>query len=354
DEKSCSVMCYTSGTTGKPKGAVASHKARILEFLAHVPEFRINEDDIHLVAAPLCHSGGMFLSLGKLCIGGALCIMREFDPEEALRLIDQKKATNTFMVPTMLNFILELPEGRRSKYDVSSMRVIDCAGAPLPTRTKEGVVDFFHEAGLYEHYGSTECGVVTLLKPADQLKKIRSAGKPLFGVKLKLVNERKEEVSGDEVGEILIKSPYNMDGYHNKGKEGFEGEWFASGDLAKRDEAGYLYIVDRTRDMIISGGENIYPTEIEDVLYSNPKVLEAAVIGVPDERWGESVTALIVLNEGQSSNQDEIIHYCRERLAGYKIPRSVSFVPSLPKSTSGKILKRAIREEYWKDKEIKV
>jgi long-chain acyl-CoA synthetase len=196
--------------------------------------------------------------------------------------------------------------------------------------------------------------VITLLKPTDQLKKTRSAGKPLFGVKLKLVNESKEQVAGDEVGEIFVKSPYNMDGYYNKGKDGFEGDWFASGDLAKQDEAGYLYIVDRTRDMIISGGENIYPTEIEDVLYSNPKVLETAVIGVPDERWGESVTAFIVLNEGQSSNQDEIIQYCRERLAGYKIPRSVSFVPELPKSTSGKILKRVIREEYWKDKEIKV
>lgn len=354
DEKNCSVMCYTSGTTGKPKGAVASHKARILEFLAHVPEFNINEDDIHLVAAPLCHSGGMFLSLGKLCIGGALCIMREFDPEEALRLIDEKKATNTFMVPTMLNFILELPEGTRSKYDVSSMRVIDCAGAPLPTRTKEGIIDFFHNAGLFEHYGSTECGVITLLKPADQVRKVRCAGKPLFGVKLRLVNERKEEVSGNEVGEIFVKSPYNMDGYYGRGKEGFEGDWFASGDLAKQDDEGYVYIVDRTRDMIISGGENIYPTEIEDALYSNPKVLEAAVIGVPDERWGESVTALIVLNEGQSSDQDEIIEYCRGRLAGFKIPRSVSFVPELPKSTSGKILKRVIREEYWKGKNIKV
>jgi long-chain acyl-CoA synthetase len=354
DEKSCSVMCYTSGTTGKPKGAVASHKARILEFLAHVPEFKISEDDIHLVAAPLCHSGGMFLSLGKLCIGGALSIMREFEPEEALRLIDDKKATNTFMVPTMLNFILELPERTRSKYDVSSMRVIDCAGAPLPTRTKEGTMDFFHNAGLYEHYGSTECGVISLLKPDDQRKTIRSAGKPLFGVKLKLISEKKEQISEGEVGEIFVKSPYNMDGYYNKGKEGFEGEWFATGDLAKQDEAGYLYIVDRSRDMIISGGENIYPTEIEDVLYSNSKVLETAVIGVPDERWGESVTAFIVLNEGQSSSQDEIIQYCRERLAGYKIPRSVNFVPSLPKSTSGKILKRVIREEYWKDEEIKV
>ena len=250
--------------------------------------------------------------------------------------------------------LLEQLESRISKYDASSMRVISCAGAPLPTSIKEGVIDFFDKAGLYEHYGSTEASVVTLLKPSDQLRKIRCAGKPFWGVEVKLLNTKEEQVSVDEVGEIFIKSPYMMDGYHKGGREGFVGEWFASGDLAKQDEEGYFYIVDRMKDMIISGGENIYPAEIEDVLYSNPKILEVAVIGIPDERWGESVKALMVLNDGQTSNQDEIIEYCRKRLAGFKIPASVSFVPELPKNTSGKILKWVLREEYWKDREIKV
>jgi len=354
DENSCFVMCYTSGTTGKPKGVVASHKSKIFEFLAQAAEYRINEDDIQLVAAPLCHSGGMFLALARLIVGGTLCIKERFDPEEALKLIEEKRATNTFMVPTMLNAILELPESTRSKYDVSSMRVISCAGAPLPTSVKERVIDYFHKGGLYEHYGSTEAGVVTLLKPIDQMRKVRCAGKPFLGVEIRLLNTEKEQVSVGEVGEIYIKSPFMMDGYYKGGKEGFEGDWFASGDLAKQDGEGYFYIVDRMKDMIISGGENIYPAEIEDVLYSNPKILEAAVIGVPDEKWGESVKALIVLNEGQTSNQDEIIGYCRDKLAGYKRPTSVGFVPELPKNTSGKILKWVLREEYWKDREIKV
>ena len=354
DEDSCFVMCYTSGTTGKPKGVVASHKSKISESLAQAAEYWVREDDIHLVAAPLCHSGGMFLAMDRLFIGGALCIMKRFDPEEALKLIDEKAATNTFMVPTMLNAILELPDSRRSKYDISSMRVISCAGAPLPTNIKEGVIDFFYKAGLYEHYGSTEASVVTLLKPSDQMRKVRCAGKPFWGVEVKLLNKMKERVSVGEVGEIFIKSPFMMDGYYKGGKEGFAGDWFASGDLAKKDEEGFFYIVDRMKDMIISGGENIYPAEIEDVLYSYPQILEAAVIGVPDEKWGESVKALIVLKSGQSSTRDEIMEYCRKRLAGFKTPTSVSFVPELPKNTSGKILKWVLREEYWKDREVKV
>lgn len=354
DENSCFAMVYTSGTTGKPKGVVASHKVKILDFLTQALEFRISEDDIHLVAAPLSHSGGMFFCLGRLAIGGTVCIMRQFDAEEALKLIEEKRVTNTFMVPTMYNFILELPESTRQKYDVSSMRVLNCAGAPLPSRVKQGVIVFFHNAGLIEHYGSTECGIATCLKPYDQLKKIRSVGKPFWGVEIKLLNEKREEVSIDEVGEITVKSPYIMEGYYKRGREGFLGEWFSTGDLAKQDEEGYFYIVDRKVDMIISGGENIYPAEIEEALYSNPKVSEATVIGVPDERWGESVKALLVLKEGKKATEEEIIEFCKTKLAGYKVPRSVTFLAELPKSSSGKILKRLIREEYWKGKKVKV
>lgn len=354
DENSCFVMAYTSGTTGKPKGVAASHKVKLLDFLAQAVEFKISEDDIHLVAAPLCHSGGMFFCLGRLAIGGTVCIMRQFDAVEALRLIEEKRITNTFMVPTMYNFILELPESTRQKYDVSSMRVLNCAGAPLPTRVKEGVIIFFYNAGLIEYYGSTECAIGTYLRSCDQLKKIRSVGKPFWGVEIKLLNEKREEVPVDEVGEITVKSPYMMDGYYKRGKEGFLGEWFSTGDLAKQDEEGYFYIVDRKVDMIISGGENIYPAEIEEALYSNPKISEAAVIGVPDERWGESIKALIVLKERKTASEEEIIEFCKTKLAGYKVPRSVTFLTELPKSSSGKILKRVIREEYWKGKKLKV
>ncbi len=354
DEKGCFVMSYTSGTTGRPKGVMASHKAKVLDALAQAIAFRIFEDDLHLVAAPLCHSGGMFFCLNRLVVGGTVCIMRQFDAEGALRLIEEKRITNTFMVPTMYNFILELPERTRQKYNVSSMRVLICAGAPLPTRVKEGAIKFFHNAGLIEFYGLTESAIATYLQPCDQLRKIRCAGKPFWGVEIKLLNDMREEVSVHETGEVVLKSPYMMEGYYKRGKERFEGEWFCTGDLARRDEEGYFYIVDRKIDMIISGGENIYPAEIEEVLYSNPKILESAVIGIPDERWGESVAAVVALKGEERADEDEIVEFCRVRLGGYKIPRRVIFMKELPKSSSGKILKRVLREDYWKGEEIKV
>lgn len=354
DENSCFVICYTSGTTGRPKGAMSSHRSKILDSFAQAISFKIFEDDVHLAVAPLCHSGGMFFCLNRLLTGGTICVMRQFDAEGALKLIEGRKITNTFMVPTMYNFILELPEEERRKYNIDSMRVLICAGSPLPTRVKEGIIRFFRNAGLYEFYGSTESAVATYIEPHDQLRKIRCAGKPYWGVEIKLLNEMNEEVSLNETGEIVLKSPYLMDGYYKRGKEGFEGNWFYTGDLARQDEEGYFYIVDRKVDMIISGGENIYPAEIEDVLYSNPKILEAAVIGVPDDRWGESVKALIVLKEGEVADEEEIIEFCRKRLGGYKIPRSVSFLKELPKSSSGKILKRILREKFWEGKELKV
>lgn len=354
DETSCFRIIYTSGTTGKPKGVMTSHNSQILSFLTHAAEYRIFEDDIHLVAAPLFHSAGMSIAIQQLCVGGTLCIMRRFDAEEALRVIHEKRITNTFMVPTMFNFILELPESKSSKYDVSSMRVLISSGAPLPTRIKEQLIDFFHKAGLVEFYGATEYAYATYLKPEDQLRKTACAGKPFWGVEIKLLNEHREQVPVNEVGEVFVKSPYMMEGYYKRGREGFEGDWFSVGDLAKQDEEGYFYIVDRRVDMIISGGVNIYPVQIEEVLYSHPKILEAAVIGVPDERWGESVKAFVVLKEGKTANGMEIIDYCRKRMAGYKIPKSVTFVKTLPKSSYGKILKRKLREPYWKGKEAKV
>ncbi len=350
----CLVIGYTSGTTGRPKGAICSHRSKIMDALAQAAEFKIHGDDIHLVAAPLCHSGGMFMSLARCFVGGTLCIMRQFDAEEALHLIDRKRITTTFMVPTMLNFLLELPQAVKSKYDIASLRVIDSTGSPLPTRTKEGILDFFPGVQLFEQYAATEFGLGSLLKPADQLRKIRCVGQPFWGVEIRLLDQNHAPVAVGAVGEIFVRSPYLMDGYHRLGRTGFVDDWFGSGDLARQDEENYLYIVDRRTDMIISGAENIYPAEIEDVLYSHPKVLEAAVIGIPDETWGESVRAVIALKRGCSCSRDEIIDYCRTRLAGFKIPKSIVFTPELPKNTSGKILKRVIRDEYWQGSRIKV
>jgi acyl-CoA synthetase (AMP-forming)/AMP-acid ligase II len=354
DENSGFLIIYTSGTSGRPKGAVLSHRSRLIMFLAQAMEYKILEDDINLTACPMCHGIGLMHALQQLVVGGAVCIMREFSAEEALRLIHVRKATNAAMVPTMYNLILSLPESTKQRYGCGSMRVLTSAGAPLPTEVKEGLIGFFHDASLIEFYGSSEVAFAIYLKPCDQLKKIRSVGKPFWGVEIKLVNDNDEEVGVNEVGEIVCKSPWLMNGYYKQGREGFRGEWFYTGDLARRDEDGYFYIVDRRTDMIISGGENIYPAEIEEVLYSHPKIFEAAVIGIPDERWGESVKALVILMEGESTTEDEIIEFCKKRLGGFKVPRSISFLTEFPKTTSGKILKRILREEYWKGKEVKV
>lgn len=354
DETSGLMMVYTSGTAGRPKGVIVTHRAQVLNYLAHSVEFGNSEKDIHLVAAPLFHSAGLSIAIQQLFIGGTICIMRSFDPETALKLIDEKKITNTFMVPTMYNFILELPESEKLKHDISSMRILISSGAPLPTRIKERLIHFFKNAGLIEFYGATEFANATYLKPEDQLKKTACAGKPFLGVEIRLMNESMEQVAINEVGEIFLKSPYMMAGYYKRDKEGFEGEWFSVGDLARQDEDGYYYIVDRKGDMIISGGVNIYPAEIEEILYSNPAILEVAVIGVPDEQWGESVKAVAVLKEGEEATEDEIMDFCKNRMAGYKIPKTVTFVEALPKSSSGKILKRVVREEYWKGRDVKV
>ena len=204
DENSGFMMVYTSGTTGRPKGVIATHRAQILTYLAHSVEFGNSEEDIHLVAAPLFHSAGLSITIQQLCVGGTICIMRTFDPETALKLIEEKKITNTFMVPTMYNFILELPESERLKYDISSMRILISSGAPLPTRIKERLIRFFKNAGLIEFYGATEFAYATYLKPGDQLKKTACAGKPFWGVEIRLLNERKEQVPIEEVGELFL------------------------------------------------------------------------------------------------------------------------------------------------------
>ena len=235
------------------------------------------------------------------------------------------------------------------------MRWLVSSSAPLLTKTKEELFAFFKYSRLYEGYGSTETGAVTSLSPEDQLKKIRSIGKPYFGQEVKLLNDVGEEVAPGEVGELYSRGPTQMKEYYKdpeKTKGAFRGDWLSAGDMARMDEEGYLYLVDRKNDMIISGGENIYPTEIEDVLSKHPKVQEIAIIGVPDEKWGESLKAVIVLKSGQEATEEEIIAFCKGKLAGYKKPKSVDFIPAskMPKTPTGKILRRPLREIYWGQK----
>ncbi|MDP2726557.1 MAG: AMP-binding protein, partial [Dehalococcoidia bacterium] len=266
-------------------------------------------------------------------------------------------ATSAFFVPTMYHDFLNLPPRERAGYDVSSLRVLVTGGAPLAPQLKSEIVSYFGNAGLFEFYGGTETGIVTTLRPEDQLTRPDSVGQAIFGTRIRLLDDHGQEVPLGEVGELYMKGPMTFDCYYKDPEATLEVRregWLTIGDLARRDEEGYFYIVDRKRDMIISGGANIYPAEIEQVLCTHPKVQDVAVIGVPDARWGEAVKAVVMLKQDQKATEQEIREYCRGRLAAYKIPSSVDFVREVPRTPSGKILKRELREPYWTGQARKV
>ena len=352
-----SLIIYTSGTTGHPKGAVRSHRGVVLMGLLACAEYGFTEDDINLTAAPLFHSAPAVFATTHLYIGSKVCILKVFDPVAILETIEREKVTDFFMAPTMYDLIFSLSDEEKKKYDVSSVRCAISSGAPLHTATKEAILEFFEGADLHEFYGATEIGFMTNLRPHDQRRKIRCVGQPFLGTDLKLLDSDGNEVKQGEVGEVHAYNPCLMQEYYKNPEateKGRHGRYFSVGDMARCDEEGYYYIVDRLQDMIISGGANIYPAEIEGTLHSHPKIMEAAVIGVPNEKWGESVKAIVVLKPGESATEEEIIEYCKANAAGYKKPRSVDFIDELPRNPSGKILKRTLREPYWKGKEQKV
>jgi len=347
---------YTSGTTGFPKGAISSHRARTLAGLMVALEYALVDTDVQLMTMPMFHSNGLTFSMLGLCVGNTVVIMRRFDAEQVLRACHEHKLSYGSLVPTMYRMILNLPADIKSKYDVSSMRVLISSSAPLLTKTKEEILAFFPNAELNEFYGSTEAGPVTNLKHRDQMRKIRSVGQATFGCKVKLLDVAGKEVPPGEVGELYCFS-HAFAGYYkmpDATKGAFRGEWVSVGDMARMDEEGYFYIVDRKKDMIISGGENVYPTEIEEVLSRHPAVRELAVIGIPDDKWGEAVHAVVVPQEGVRAKADDILEFCQGRLAGFKRPRSVEFVESLPKNPTGKVLRRLLREKFWAGHAVKI
>ncbi len=350
---------YTSGTTGFPKGSIMPHRSIYNIVISHLIGRGVLPDDKYLLIMPLFHSNSVWHSNLLLFIGGAIYIYPSggFNPEEVLEIIEKEKVTCTNMVPTMSNLILNLPD--KDRFDVSSMRWLVSSSAPLLTKTKEELCSFFKHSKLYEGYGSTETGAVTCLSPEDQLRKVRSIGKPYFGQEVRLMDSDGKDVAVGEVGELYSRGPTQMIEYYNdpeKTKNAFMGEWLGVGDMAMMDEEGYLYLVDRKQDMIISGGENIYPNEIEEVLSRHPKIHELAVIGVPDEKWGEAVKAVVVLKPGEEATEEEIMKFCKGKLAGYKKPKSVDFLSAsaMPKTPTGKILRRPLKETYWKGKKVKI
>jgi acyl-CoA synthetase (AMP-forming)/AMP-acid ligase II len=366
------VLLYTSGTTGKPKGVVRSHESYVAFYLINAVDFGFTENDICLNVMPLCHVNSTYFSFTFTYIGGAIYInpARRFEPQEILEIIQREKITFISLIPTHYSIILSLTPEVRNKYDVSSIKKLLCSSAPARGEIKKRIMEFFsrREVGipkatsldspsgkgvqLYEGYGSTEAGIVTVLKPEEQLTKLGSIGRESCGTDcVKILDENGKEVPVGEVGELYSRGPMLFDEYYKlpeKTKKSFQGEWFSAGDLARKDEDGYYYIVDRKDNLIITGGEHVYPSEVEEVITRHPKVLEVAVIGIPDNKWGESVKAIIIPKENAKATSEEIIEFCKDKLAGYKKPKSVDFIKpeQMPRTASGKILHRELRKKY--------
>jgi acyl-CoA synthetase (AMP-forming)/AMP-acid ligase II len=354
DPKDTWIQIYTSGTTGLPKGVVRSHESYIAFYILNAVDYRFTENDYGLIIMPLLHVNSTFYSFVFTYFGGSFYIHREYDfkPEEFFEIVDQEKITFTSLIPTHYAILLSLPEDVRKKYDTSSIKSLLCSSAPVRKQTKLDIMEAFPNAGLFEAYGSTEAGLVTLLKPEDQLKKLGAIGKECFGIDvIKLIGEDGKEVSVGEVGELYSRGPMMFDEYYKmpeKTEKSFIGDYFSAGDMAKMDEEGYYYIVDRKDNMIITGGEHVYPSEVEAAIAKHPAVFDVAVIAVPDPKWGESVKGVVILKDGAGAEEKEIIDFCRDKLAGYKKPKSVSFIKQdeMPRTASGKIIHRMLREKF--------
>jgi acyl-CoA synthetase (AMP-forming)/AMP-acid ligase II len=350
-------MVYTAGTTGKPKGALrrVTDPAAILPRLAALD--CLDPAQVHLVAGPLYHSAPGGFALYAQMVGGTVVVMRKFDPQEALRLVERHRCTTTFMAPTLLKRIVDLPAEVRARYDVSSMRSLVIAAAPCPMRVKEQALAMFGPV-LYEFYGSTELGMNTVLRPEDVLRKPGSCGRAAPGVELAILDDDGRPLAPGTPGELFVRR-YNgvFDEYYRNPAataQTSRGEWMSVGDVAWMDDDGFVYICDRKRDMIISGGVNIYPAEIEDALHRHPAVEDAAVFGVPDPDWGERVHAAVLLRAGRDVTPGELLEFCRAHLADYKTPREVSFHDEFPRDTAGKLVKRLLREPYWAGRQTRV
>ena len=341
------VIVYTSGTTGKPKGANRAWKKTGFESVADMMlQVGINAEDRHLVVCPLYHSAAPAFVAIMMSLGATVVLQNHFDPEQALAIIEKERITCTLMVPTMLIRITSLPAETRAKYNTRTLRWVMSGAAPLATDTARRFQDQFGPI-LWNFYGATETGLVTLAAPRDHVSRPGTIGKQLRGNDIRLLDDAGRQVPVGQVGELYARNSTMITGYHGNDqatsdsqREGF----FSVGDVGRIDADGYYYLESRKHDMVISGGVNIYPREIEDHLSTHPAILEAAVIGVPDPEWGETLRAFIVLRDGHQLTEIEVQDYCRRELADFKRPRKVTFLTELPRNPTGKILKRELRE----------
>jgi long-chain acyl-CoA synthetase len=303
-------------------------------------------DDRAVETTPMFHGAGYLMALAPVFFGGFVELLPRFDIERLMQAIAETGATSAYIVPTHVAALFALPEARRARWDVRSLKAVISGTAPLPQALKERIVGHFGEGRLYERYGTTETSIATSLGPADQLRKQACVGLPYPATQVAVCDEDGNELPPGEVGELRVCSPYMFSGYLNLPEAtaaAMRGDWFATGDLAKRDEEGYLYLVDRKNDMVISGGENVYPREVEEVLLAHPAVAEAGVTGAPHPHWGEAVTAFVVTRPGMQVSAEELAAACRARLSRYKVPKEIRFVPALPRNAMGKVLRRDLR-----------
>ena len=341
------VIVYTSGTTGKPKGANRSWRKTGFESVADmILQAGMRADDRHLVVCPLYHSAAPAFVAIMLSLGATVVLQTHFDPEQALDIIQRERITCTLMVPTMFIRMCALPAEVLAKYDTRSLRWVMSGAAPLTTEAARRFMDQFGPV-LWNFYGSTETGLVTLAGPRDHVSRPGTIGRALRGNEIRLLDDAGHAVPSGTVGELYARNPTLMSGYHDNddATRSAQRDGFVSvGDIARVDVDGYYYLESRKHDMVISGGVNIYPREIEDHLSTHPAILEAAVVGIPDPEWGETLRAFIVLRTGHALTELEVIDHCRRSLADFKRPRKVTFLADLPRNPTGKILKRDLRD----------
>lgn len=355
DEDELALLLYTGGTTGKSKGVQLTHKNIISNGMQIAIEMKAHEQDIYLHAAPMFHAADLLCTAFTLT-GAAHAYLPVFSPRAALESIEGYKVTKTMMAPTMI--IMCLTDSEFNKYDTSSLKMMLYGSSPMAAEWVEKSIQGFNNTEIVQGYGLTECApILTFLDwkthknavETGDIEVLRAAGRAIVGLDLKITGHNGEELTLGEVGEVTVRGPQVSIGYLNRpeeNKQSFKEGWFYTGDVGRMDENGIIFLLDRKKDMIVSGGENIYTSEVEAVLYQHPDIQECAVVGIPDDKFGEALFAAIVVASGKTLNQTDVIKHCRDKIGGFKIPRQIDFVKEMPKSAMGKILKNELRRIY--------
>ncbi|MEM6302161.1 MAG: long-chain fatty acid--CoA ligase [Pseudomonadota bacterium] len=359
DEEMAGIF-YTGGTTGFPKGVMQSHRAIWASALGTLPEFQMRRDASYLHVAPMFHMADFAGSMGTTLAAGRHVVLKTFDPEEVLATFAEEEITHVLLVPAMIKMLLNHPLAAGA--DVSTLRYVIYGASPMPAATLEQFMATWPSVGLIQAYGQTELAPVATMLSSDDHRdggaKLSSAGRPTAINDIRILDEDGKDCPTGVSGEVVVRGPHTMIGYWNKPEEtqnALRDGWVYTGDAAYFDEEGYLFIVDRVKDMVVTGGENVFTTEVENAVISHDAVQDVAVIGVPHAEWGESVHAIVIPHEGKVVNEEELIAHCRERIAGYKLPKSISFRKEpLPLSGAGKVLKTELRKPFWEGHERQV